>query len=420
MVILDFANIVLEDVLEKRIAFSLAIHHVLDKQKMSLSDKKLVSALAGCSLRHYFLFTRIVDEHFPDAGKIQKYSLFNYMSNNLFVQKIDNKSMDKCLFGLLSETMNVKKEDFEKFKKAISDRKKLIPESINQTSVEYLSIRYNIPDWLIKLWIHHFGEDFTFKILRCFNRVPTIFCRLNGVSSEELLKRDKDFTAFNEDYVIYNGKESLKKHSEYLEYNVFHTQPIYKQIFDLIDVDELRGIAFYGGSSLSAPIIETICQLHRRISAEVILGNTETYFNTKHLCEKLKLNKFNLYEANPSQLITVLSKPVHTFIVVPENSRFDLIRRYPDYSIFLSQTDLDDFVNKQKDAIENCGEYVEENGYLVYMVPTLNHKEGHRIITNYLKNHKEYSLVKEKQFLPFDKYDSVLYYAVLKRGEIND
>ena len=53
------------------------------------------------------------------------------------------------------------------------------------------------------------------------------------------------------------------------------------------------------------------------------------------------------------------------------------------------------------------------------MVSTMNKKETVSIISKFLENHAEYQLEEHKQFLPFDKYDSVFYFAILRKG-IND
>ena len=47
-------------------------------------------------------------------------------------------------------------------------------------------------------------------------------------------------------------------------------------------------------------------------------------------------------------------------------------------------------------------------------------KETIQIIDNFLNQKEDYSLVEQKQFLPFDKYDSSLFIAVFRKEGSND
>ena len=107
-------------------------------------------------------------------------------------------------------------------------------------------------------------------------------------------------------------------------------------------------------------------------------------------------------------------------IVYPESSSFDLIRQYPDYLLHFEHDRIDNCLAKQKEALEGADAFLLENSKLVYMVNTLNKKETRGSVLNFLKEHPNYELVEEKQYLPFDDYDTALYYAILLKKEISD
>ena len=50
----------------------------------------------------------------------------------------------------------------------------------------------------------------------------------------------------------------------------------------------------------------------------------------------------------------------------------------------------------------------------------MNKKETVQIIDDFLKEKKEFKLLEQKQFLPFDKYDSTFFVAILRKEGSND
>ena len=64
--------------------------------------------------------------------------------------------------------------------------------------------------------------------------------------------------------------------------------------------------------------------------------------------------------------------------------------------------------------------YISDNGYIIYIVPTLDNKEGKNLIRDVIRENKNLSLVKERQYFPFNDIHSSLYFAILKKEALND
>ena len=62
--------------------------------------------------------------------------------------------------------------------------------------------------------------------------------------------------------------------------------------------------------------------------------------------------------------------------------------------------------------------FLNEGSKLVYIVNTLNKKESRGTISNFLKEHPNYEIIEEKQYFPFDEYDTALYYCILLKKDI--
>ena len=62
-------------------------------------------------------------------------------------------------------------------------------------------------------------------------------------------------------------------------------------------------------------------------------------------------------------------------------------------------------------------QYVADNGKLVYCVPTFDIKETMLIVHKFLEIKKDFKLVKENTYFPFEKDNSVFYYAIFEKKE---
>ena len=100
---------------------------------------------------------------------------------------------------------------------------------------------------------------------------------------------------------------------------------------------------------------------------------------------------------------------------MPKSSTLDLLRSTPDYFLRIKQEQLDQIIQDEYNCLDECSKFVEDDGELVYMIPTLSRKESNSLIANFLVNHPDFSLITEHQFFPFESYDSCMYYARLKK-----
>ena len=86
----------------------------------------------------------------------------------------------------------------------------------------------------------------------------------------------------------------------------------------------------------------------------------------------------------------------------------------------IKQEDLDSFINDEYNALINASAHVEDGGYLVYFIPTFCKNESKGVIRKFLKVAPNFKLEKEIQLFPFDKYQTLFYFAVLKKEVSND
>ncbi len=408
---IDYVISLLENIVEKEIPFSIAVKNFSDK-KASASDRKIILALTGASLRRYYLFDLLIQKHFQDLSKQATYALMAALSNYLFVKKLPQEDVLKYL----STTHQFSYDEVKEFLTSLKFES-LIPEEIKKGSVDFLSIRYNVPSWLVKMWRKHFGENLLYRILKGISAYENVFALRNSyhLTDEEFLAKYQGFTKSKVDGLyLYENELSFKKSLAYLDKNAVRLKPAEKILFDALDIDPARGVAIYGECYNHFHLALAFRYSHL-VTIDMMTPRNYSYYEYKKSIEYYSLKNVHLYEANASSMITCLSNPVHTLFVCPKNTNFALLRSSPDYFLRCKQENIDECINKQIESLLEASSLVEENGSLVYLVPTMNKKETHQVVFNFLKEHDEYQLVEEKQFLPIDSLQSVFYYAILKR-----
>ena len=119
-----------------------------------------------------------------------------------------------------------------------------------------------------------------------------------------------------------------------------------------------------------------------------------------------------------SQTVVVYTGP--TLVLSPENSSFQRLSEESDYFLRINPDILDQLIENQKAILANAIDLVEDGGYLIYVLPTLCRNETYSLIRQFVNEHPEFVIEKEKQLFPFDRYNSMLYFAILRKEAKHD
>lgn len=419
--LLSQSHNILLDIIEKDIPFSLAVGKAFKGKTINQEMKNNSTTLVGCALRHQILFDELIKRTFGDMPTRVKSGIYLYLSNKIFVPKVNEK--DAFAFmkqKFIDNGIDFDNEKYNVLDESTNDSKALVPSEYDAKSLEFLSFRFNTPLWLVKMWKKQFGPQLVYPILSANSKGPEICYRVNTskVNLDEFLAKTTNFKATdNKGMVTYVGDKLLRKsiisHSE----EVFEYSLGMKTVFDQVDCDPIRGVAFYLGTVNNA-FLELMAQFSNSTKFELVAKHGDPYFYAKKICNKFSLENVPVYDAQPSSIITCISKQVHTFFVLPESTNFAQIRVSPDYLVHFKQESIDGYLAAQKEALEESAQFVEDGGNLVYAVSTINHKEGRAQVIAFLNKHPEFSMVTDRQIFPFDKLDSTLYYAILRKEEV--
>ena len=324
----SLAKDILQKIIVEKIPFSLALKQAFKKGDISKEDRSVISAVVGCALRHFIVMERLIKDAYPDIEGDGFTALLIAFSNALFIKKMNQ---DEC--NALAQSF-LKKEDqkVEEFIAPYLEGKKLVPEEIEVGSFEFLSYRYNTPLSVIKMWNKQFGQVTTSRILKANSKPSPVVLRINNnkISDEDFFAQYPGFESTDVPGIALFKGEGKFKNSEVFEKQLAAIlTPAFKEMLDDGDIDLLRGFAVYAEYPNDL-FVELSSRFNNINNVEFVAGSYSAFINTKNALNKANISGVNVYEAGVSSIITCISKPVHTFLVMPESSRLNLLQVLPD------------------------------------------------------------------------------------------
>ena len=414
----DLAQKVLNDILVNDVQFNEALRKLFQADQSIRPLRGSVAGLVGCELRHHLLFTHLVEEaKIEGLTEEEKMWIKLALADIYFFKRIPAEDMKKGLLEKIGEEKMAKLEPL--FAKAETPNE-FIPAEFPKTSNKYLSLRYNTPEWVLKIW-QHFGYGQTYRILKANARQNTssVRVRTSMVPVEEVLNSSPDFVKSPvEGILLYGGKTPLRKLDLFKQGAVFAERMATKAMLDEYKIEEPKEAFIYNANADSSLFKEIIETYQDKIGLNLGCPNTDNYTDVARMIKTAGYKNINFFGAEPDSMEAAISRPQDLVIAAPNSSNFDLIRDYPDYLLHFKKEEMDALFAQEKAVLEGCSKFVAEKGTLIYCVYTISKKEGNKTINDFLANHKEFHLIKEEQNMPFEEKATALYYAVLVKDTV--
>lgn len=411
---LDISSMILNDILDNHTCFPDALKKVFQASVELRPLRGDVAGLIGCELRHDLLFKELlkgIDGLDEKEKRIVSLGLANvYYYRHFSLEEIS--SAVKTRLG--EEKYNLVSFLFVE-KEAGTD---LIPESVDRKSLAYLSLRYNIPEWALRIF-QHFNYSICFKSAKRYARPFVTTLRLTDSSLYEGYKASSDFNETKIPYIFaYKGKLPLRKNEDVKKGVLFEERPGAKDIIDQTLVSAPCEVLLYTGKENNGFEKELIETYKDSIGLNIGTKSMDSKADVIRFLKQKELKNVNLFEASdPFSMEAAISRQQDLVICCPDSTNFDSISVSPDFFIQFDTNKMDEILQGEKDALEGCAKYVEVGGKLVYTVFTLSTKEGRGTVASFLKRHPEFELIKDKQHFPFEDMACSYYYAILERKE---
>lgn len=411
---LDLSEKILADIVDNDVTFPEALKKVFQSDPSIRNERSLVAGLVGCELRHHLLFSYLTE---PLTGfeVADKRALSLVLGDLYFYKRIPNADILAALKSQLGEAkMALAQPLIDK----APNPESYIPADLAKSSNKYLSLRYNTPEWVLKIW-EHYGYGATYKVLKKNNRplLNSVRVRSSLIAPETLMNNNPDYAKSPvENMLFYGGKLPLRKLPEYTADQVFLEKLGTKKLFDAYKVQAPKEVFLFDGNADSSPLKELIETYGSSIGLNLGVYDLQKYADVTKIIRESQLKNVNFFAGDPLALEASISRPQDLVICCPNSSNFDLIREEPDYLMHFKKEGMDELFKKEKDMLEGLSKFVEEGGTLIYLIYTISKKEGHATTTEFLMNHREFQLVKEEQLFPYEELDTAMYYCVMKKA----
>lgn len=433
MMKIDFArNIALKSLYEinTKQAYS---NIVLDKfinenrEKLSNLDINFISELVYGVVTWKLTLEYIIQKY--SKTKIKKMS--DWVKNILYLGSYQIIFLDKVpKSAAVNESVNLcKKYNFKSVGLVNAILRKIEKSDYKEisnitNSITRISLKYSMPEWIVKKFCDEYGEEETANICQNLNLRPNISVRINRLKG----KMDLGEKGILEDFRTITGTKNITKTKEYIEGNITIQ-------------DEAAGLSSFVLAPKEGEIVLDACSAP---------GGKTTYL-AELMHNKGKIVACDIYEERLKQVeqnakrlgIDIIQTEVHDATKLKEEyvEKFDkilldvpclglgVIRRKPDIKWNRQEEDIKEISDIQFNILKTCSKYLKKNGTLVYSTCSMLKEENDAIIEKFIKEEKfetvnieeqipnEFSKITTNnmvQFLPSQNHDG-FFITMLKK-----
>ena len=389
MMKIDFArNIALKSLYEINIKQAYS-NIVLDKfinenrEKLSNLDINFISELVYGVVTWKLTLEYIIQKY--SKTKIKKMS--DWVKNILYLGSYQIIFLDKVpKSAAVNESVNLcKKYNFKSVGLVNAILRKIEKSDYKEisnitNSITRISLKYSMPEWIVKKFCDEYGEEETANICQNLNLRPNISVRINRLKG----KMDLGEKGILEDFRTITGTKNITKTKEYIEGNITIQ-------------DEAAGLSSFVLAPKEGEIVLDACSAP---------GGKTTYL-AELMHNKGKIVACDIYEERLKQVeqnakrlgIDIIQTEVHDATKLKEEyvEKFDkilldvpclglgVIRRKPDIKWNRQEEDIKEISDIQFNILKTCSKYLKKNGTLVYSTCSMLKEENDAIIEKFIK-----------------------------------
>ncbi len=290
-----------------------------------------------------------------------------------------------------------------------------------QVSIDDLSIKYSMPQWIVDKWISDYGREQTEEILKGFFTEEKLCIRLNKNKTDDIaLARRLEANgirfeaAKNLPWAAYiSGFDSVAAIPQFKE-GLFYVQDYSSQLVPYMagvkETDHVIDVcAAPGGKALHCAELASDGQVVARdlTDAKVALINeniarTGATNITAQQWDATKLDENSIRKYD----IVIADLPC---------SGLGIIRKKPDIKYNQTPESLAELAQLQKQILDTVCQYVKDGGTLCYSTCTINKEENENQVETFLKEHPDFNRQEMRQLFPNNEHDG-FFICVMKKN----
>ena len=282
--------------------------------------------------------------------------------------------------------------------------------------VQFLSVCYSMPEWIVTKWIRDYGMEQTKETLGAFLTDAPIMIRTNcaKISPDALEERLKSEHVTVKKVTLEDAKEF-----DYAflisDFDYLNALPSFQEgLFYVQDISSMM-VAEYADPKegdvvvdvCAAPGGKSIHIAEKLNGTGMVFARDLTEYKVSLIEENIVRHQLaNIRAQQQDALVLDESMVGKADIVVADLpcSGLGVMRKKTDIKYKMDETKQKDLEKLQREMLAVVQKYVRAGGTLLYSTCTINRGENEENAAWFLKEYPEFELVKSKQFFPKKEY----------------
>ena len=288
--------------------------------------------------------------------------------------------------------------------------------------VSYLSVKYSLPEWLVKQWLNVYDEETVKTIGSAFLEEKPLTVRFN----ERKIKKE-DLVGLLKKEGVTVGEVPEIPCALYLSgYDHLSALPSFcGGLYQVQDLSSMQ-VALWSGVKEGDQVLD-VCAAPGGKSIHIAeLLNGTGHVEARDLTEyKVDLLRDNIERSGLTNIEAVCQdatvydpdKKKSADIVIADLpcSGLGVLGKKPDLRYKMNEKTEADLVELQRKILSVVKDYVKPDGKLLYSTCTIHREENEGNVEWFLKEYPEFELVKDKQMIPGKDTGDGFYIAIIKR-----
>lgn len=275
-----------------------------------------------------------------------------------------------------------------------------------QDQIQYLSVMFSHPHWMVKRWAARFGAEETEKLLLANNERPHLSLRINKLKTEpaiflrqldvqqityqgsnhiDYFVRVKTFPRIGQNEMFRSGVFTIQDESAALPCLLLDAKPG-ERVLDLC--------AAPGGKTTH------IAEIMKNEGEVIAIDKYEVKLSfIKAACDRLGLKNVKLVVGDASEYE---HEPVDRVLLDAPCSGLGVITKKPDLKWKRDIADILKLNKIQSELMENAAKLVKTGGVLVYSTCSMEPEENQEIVKSFLAKHPEFEVENAGMFVSSD------------------
>ena len=292
----------------------------------------------------------------------------------------------------------------------------------NKDIEQYLSVKYSMPLWIVKMWHSQLGIDKTEKILAGFKQEKKTYVRCNTAKAPvEEIKR-----ILSQENVSVADVEGIPYALEIKDYDYIAGLKSFRDgLYQIQDISSMTAgymTGFKAGDTVidvcAAPGGKSVHLAEKLGGTGMVEARDLTEYKTDLIRQNIarhQLSNMRAVQMDATVLDEASIGKADVVIADLPCSGLGVMRRKTDIKYKMTLQTEQELVSLQRNMLETVCQYVKVGGTLLYSTCTMDKMENEDNVTWFLKQHPQFELVKMQQIFPQKTYGHGFFLAKLQK-----